>query len=90
MRVCSWPFCEGAYRRTADVMRWLVTYVLIPGLLWGAGPALADLPELIERVKPSVVVIGTLQRTRSPQFVMRGTGFVVGDGYEVATNAPLI
>ena len=49
-------------------------------------PAVADLPEVIEQVKPSVVVVGTYQRTRSPQFMMRGTGFVVGDGRHVATN----
>jgi S1-C subfamily serine protease len=55
-----------------------------------AGPVLADLPEVIERVKPSVVVVGTYQLTRSPQFVMRGTGFVVGDGREIATNAHVV
>jgi serine protease Do len=37
-----------------------------------------------------VVVVGTYQLTRSPQFVMRGTGFVVGDGRQVATNAHVI
>ncbi|HPT49038.1 MAG TPA: serine protease [Accumulibacter sp.] len=55
-----------------------------------AGPALADLPEVVERLKPSVVVVGTYQITRSPQFVMRGTGFVVGDGRQIATNAHVI
>jgi serine protease Do len=59
-------------------------------LLLVAGSVSADLPEVIERVKPSVVVVGTHQLTRSPQFVMRGTGFVVGDGREVATNAHVI
>ena len=34
-----------------------------------AGAASAELAEVIERVKPSVVVIGTYQLTRSPQFV---------------------
>lgn len=90
MRFWFLLICGGAYRRAATVSGRLAAFALIPGLLWVAGPAWADLPELIERVKPSVVVIGTLQRTRSPQFVMRGTGFVVGDGYEVATNAHVI
>ena len=55
-----------------------------------AGAASAELAEVIERVKPSVVVIGTYQLTRSPQFVMRGTGFVVGDGRQVATNSHVL
>ena len=51
-----------------------------------AGPVAADLPDVIDKVKPAVVVVGTFQVTRSPQFMMRGTGFVVGDGRHVATN----
>jgi serine protease Do len=59
-------------------------------LLSPAARGSADLPEVIERVKPSVVVVGTHQLTRSPQFVMRGTGFAVGDGRLVATNAHVV
>src|SRR5438552_15165486 len=47
----------------------------------------AALPEAIERVKPSVVAVGTFRKTRSPQFVFRGTGFAVGDGTLIATAA---
>lgn len=50
-------------------------------------PAIAGLPETIERIKPSLVAIGTIQKTRSPVFKALGTGFVVGDGTLVATNA---
>lgn len=50
----------------------------------------AGLPETIERVKPSIVAVGTYQRTRSPTFVYRGTGFVVGDGTLIATNAHVL
>ena len=50
----------------------------------------AELPDLIDRIKPSIVVIGTYSKTRSPAFVMRGTGFVVGDGTLVATNAHVV
>ncbi len=55
-----------------------------------AGPAHAALPEQIVRVKPSVVAVGTHQPARSPQFSFRGTGFVVGDGTLVATNAHVL
>lgn len=51
---------------------------------------MADLPEIVDKVKPSIVVVGTFQLKRSPQFVMRGTGFVVGDGRHVATNAHVV
>jgi len=50
----------------------------------------AGLPEAIDRVKPSVVAVGTFQKTRSPAFVFRGTGFAVGDGTLVATNAHVV
>lgn len=60
------------------------------GLLTLAGLAYAALPDLIEQVKPSIVVVGTYARTRSPAFMMRGTGFVVGNGTLVATNAHVV
>jgi S1-C subfamily serine protease len=50
----------------------------------------AGLPEAVERVKPSVVAVGTFQKTRSPPFVFRGTGFAVDDGTLVATNAHVV
>jgi serine protease Do len=53
-------------------------------------PALGGLPETIERVKPSIVAVGTFQKTRSPAFAFRGTGFVVGDGTLIVTNAHVL
>jgi len=50
----------------------------------------ADLSASIARVKPAVVVVGTFQKTASPQFVMRGTGFVVESGNLAATNAHVL
>jgi S1-C subfamily serine protease len=54
-----------------------------------AGPAaLADnAVNTIERVKGSVVAVGTFERTRAPAFQFRATGFAVGDGSLIATNA---
>lgn len=54
------------------------------------GIASADFPDTIQRVKPSIVVVGTYKKTDSPQFVMRGTGFVIGNGNLIATNAHVI
>jgi S1-C subfamily serine protease len=47
----------------------------------------AELPRTIAAVKPSVVGIGTMLRTRSPAIVFTATGFIVGDGLSVITNA---
>lgn len=46
--------------------------------------------ETIEKIKPSIVAVGTLKQTNSPHFVLRRTGFVVGNGSLVATNAHVV
>ena len=61
-----------------------IAFLLTPGI------AFSGLPDLIQRVKPSIVAIGTFDRTRSPAFVMRGSGFAVASGNLVATNAHVI
>ncbi len=48
------------------------------------------LPDTIAKVKSSVVAIGTFQKTRRPPSIFRGTGFVIGDGFYVATNAHVL
>jgi S1-C subfamily serine protease len=68
------------------VMRFLFGAVLLLAAPW----ARADLPEIIATIKPSIVVVGTFSQLRSPQFLMRGTGFAVGDGSMIATNAHVI
>lgn len=47
----------------------------------------ADIVDLLPRVKQSVVGIGTLHPTRNPRIKLMGTGFVVGDGRQIVTNA---
>lgn len=58
--------------------------------LWAANLADAALPDTVESVKPSIVAIGTYLPTRNPAFRFYGTGFVVGDGRLVATNAHVL
>ncbi len=55
-----------------------------------APAATADSASAIQRVKGSVVAIGTFQSTRSPRFQFLGTGFAVDKGTLVATNAHVI
>ena len=50
----------------------------------------ADVIATIAQVKGSIVAVGTYEQTRSPRFQFRGTGFVVGDGTLIATNAHVL
>lgn len=59
-------------------------------VLMFANPAGAALPDSILRMKPSVVLVGTFKSTDNPRFQLRGTGFLVGDGHFVATNAHVL
>lgn len=55
-----------------------------------ATPASAQFIELIEKTKPSILIVGTYKATNSPRFTLRGTGFVVGDGNLAVTNAHVL
>lgn len=52
-----------------------------------APPVAADIVELLPAIKPSVVGIGSVHPLRIPRQRLAGTGFVVGDGRHVITNA---
>jgi serine protease Do len=56
----------------------------------GALPAQAQLEALIVTAKPSVVAVGVFSPTSSPRFGFRGSGFVVGTGNWVVTNAHVL
>jgi S1-C subfamily serine protease len=77
--------CAAGHRAAA--LRVTASCVLALAL---AMPAAAGPEETIARVKPSVVMIGTLIKTRNPPFSFRGTGFAVGDGRLIATNAHVV
>ena len=67
----------------------LGSVALCLGLLTAA-PCRADLPTTLERVKPAVVGVGTLQKTRTPAVHLLGTGFAISDGLHVITNAHVV
>ena len=79
----------ASVRRRAALARGLCTVaaLALPGL---SLPVRANLPGLIERAKPSVVIVGTFNPTDNPRFALKGTGFVVGDGNLVVTNAHVL
>lgn len=97
MPFCFFVFLSRALHRpmareTAPLHA-LVAPVLAFALACGAtlGPALAnDLASTIRHIKPSVVAVGTYQRTRKPAASLLGTGFVVGDGRHVITSGHVI
>ena len=65
-------------------------WILLAPALWAA-----SLPDVIDRIRPSVVGVGTLYPPRQPNrkgspIAYRGTGFVVGNGRQVITNAHVI
>ncbi len=71
-------------RRVLHAVCALALTVGLPGLVH------ADLVGILPHIKPSIVAVGTYQRTRSPAFQFRGTGFVIGDGFLIATNAHVL
>lgn len=83
-------FREGRLTAFKTVIRNVWVACLASCLLGAAGAVRADPIDTIERVKASVVAIGTYERTRNPPFAFRGTGFAIGDGTWVATNAHVL
>ncbi len=83
----------GRERRFTGAAKWfkvitLLSAVFNPLLI---SPAKADnASRAIAQLKPSVVAIATLHRTRVPAMKFIGTGFVVGDGQTVITNAHVV
>ena len=64
---------------------------LLPAGGWLAGAAAqAGLPEVVAAAKPAVVAVGIYNPLTSPRFAFRGTGFVVGDGRTLVTNAHVL
>lgn len=50
----------------------------------------AEFVDVVAKVKPSVVGIGIHTPTSRPQNILRGTGFIIGNGNYVVTNAHVL
>jgi S1-C subfamily serine protease len=76
------------------VIRVRLPSLALAGLLCAAALALparaAELTQTVATIKRSVVGVGTFLKTRSPAVRFVGTGFVVGDGLSVITNAHVV
>lgn len=78
--------CAAVTRRLCTLL--LVALASVPAVA-------ADWPDLIERINPSVVGVGTAYPPRQPignkeRARYMGTGFIVGDGLTVVTNAHVL
>ena len=69
-------------------MSGLEGWILAALLVFTTNLAMAQnpLPDTLEKVRPSIVAIGTFDPTGRPRNVFRGSGFVVGNGHQVVTN----
>ncbi|MEO8418110.1 MAG: serine protease [Methylophilaceae bacterium] len=87
----TWNFrIDFRKKNSLSVKRFFLFSLILRGFfsvnpLWGG-----ELSHTIESIKPSIVGIATFQKTRSPPLNFMGTGFVVGDGSFVMTNAHVI
>ena len=83
--------CPPAQRQQGRLPGRLAACGLVAlGLAVSAGPVQAGLPEAVAALKPSVVAVGTFDALANPRFNFRGTGFIVGDGRQLATNAHVL
>ncbi|MGI9217536.1 MAG: S1C family serine protease [Hydrogenophaga sp.] len=55
-----------------------------------SGAQAAGLADTVLKVKAAIVLVGTYKPTDNPRFQLRGTGFVVGTGQRVVTNAHVL
>lgn len=65
-------------------------YLLLVFLVFLQQESYAALPDTISLIQPSIVGVGTYNRTSDQPFRLLGTGFAVMDGQYIATNAHVI
>ena len=83
-RCVSCPAFAATLQRVVRAVFWLALTSVVPA------SSAAELPDTIERIKPSIVGIGTFVKLRNPAAIASGTGFAVADGRHVVTNAHVL
>ena len=68
----------------------MIFLVLVGDSIFNDCRSSEDIAELVVKIKPSIVAVGTFQRTRSPSVIFSGTGFIIGDGLHVVTNVHVL
>ncbi|MGA8146847.1 MAG: serine protease [Gallionellaceae bacterium] len=78
-------YFHGGFFSAANGVLLLCGACLFACQLWGD-----ELPHTVARVKPAIVGIATFKKIRNPPINFMATGFAVGDGLNVITNAHVI
>jgi hypothetical protein len=55
-----------------------------------SAPVRAEIVDLLPRIKPAIVGVGTLHPLVAPRIRLLATGFAVADGLNIITNAHAI
>lgn len=80
----------GAWLLAVAVGAGLAGLVPVREALGQSSAPYGDLRSLVARARPSVLPVGTYSPTGNPRFSFRGSGFVVGDGRLLVTNAHVL
>lgn len=69
----------------------LINFIVCAGVMYVASVS-ADqtLPDVVQKVKPSIVGVGIYNIMGRPKAKFRGTGFIVGNGKYVITNSHVV
>jgi serine protease Do len=82
MSACAAERSSGLTRR--------VCLLAAGALAAGGGARAADLPALVAKARGSVLAVGSYSALQTPRFGFRGSGFVVGNGNRLVTNAHVL
>lgn len=74
-------------RPRSPLPRWALLALAGALTVLGGVARAQSLPDVVAKVRPSVVAVGTVLPSRRPPALFRATGFVVADGRYVLTNA---
>jgi len=67
-------------------MRVFLSGILLVLLSCYSSAAFAEFTQVVAKIKPSIVGVGMHTPTSRPQNILRGSGFVIGDGSLIVTN----
>jgi serine protease Do len=72
------------------IFRFCFFLCLLLGLTLRSNAGQSTLPDVLTRIKPGVVAVGTYLPSRVPREIILGTGFAVANGSLIVTNAHVI
>ena len=86
--MATFPFAHNDHQAARSALRsgLLLLTIGLSVLLHAQPTGAASLPDVIDRVRPAIVAVGSFHPSGSPRQQFRGTGFVVGNGHLVVTN----